>query len=122
MVDRVRINYKTLRAINAEAARVAVIEYLSSNNRNISEAAKVFSVQRNVIYSILKKQKTGRLQDSAKAPKKVANKTPKSIEDRIVEIQQIHKFKTKQLWFYLHKFCEIEISYSTLRLILKRNS
>jgi transposase len=44
-----RINYKTLRKINPEAARLAVIEYLSTNKGNISEAARVFGLQRTVV-------------------------------------------------------------------------
>jgi len=48
-----RIDYKKLRRINPEAARQAVLEYLKTNNRNISNAARVFSVNRPVIYDIL---------------------------------------------------------------------
>jgi hypothetical protein len=38
-----KINYKTLRKINPEAARLTVIEYLSTNKGNISDAASVSS-------------------------------------------------------------------------------
>jgi DNA invertase Pin-like site-specific DNA recombinase len=48
-----KINYKVLRKINPEAARLAVIEYLSTN---ISEAARIFGIQRTVVYDILKKE------------------------------------------------------------------
>jgi hypothetical protein len=34
-----KINYKVLRKINPEAARLAVIEYLKTNKGNISKAA-----------------------------------------------------------------------------------
>jgi len=45
----VRIDYKQLRAINKEAARAAVLEYLDSNSRNISEAARMFGINRSVV-------------------------------------------------------------------------
>lgn len=41
-----QINYKALRKINPEAARLAVIEYLKTNKGNISDAARVFGIQR----------------------------------------------------------------------------
>jgi len=37
-----KINYHVLRRINLEATRLAVIEYLSTNKDNISEAARTF--------------------------------------------------------------------------------
>jgi len=52
-----KIDYKALRKINPEAARLAVIEYLSSNGGNISDCAQAFGIQRPVIYDILGKQK-----------------------------------------------------------------
>ena len=49
-----RIDYKTLRQINPEAARKAVLEYLKTNDGNKADAAKVFGVNRTVVYDILK--------------------------------------------------------------------
>ncbi len=40
-----KIDYKLLRKINPEAARLAVIEYLFTNKGNISEAARTFAIQ-----------------------------------------------------------------------------
>ncbi|KUK55073.1 MAG: hypothetical protein XD79_0755 [Atribacteria bacterium 34_128] len=57
-----KINYKVLRKINPEAARLAVIEYLSTNKGNISEAARIFGIQRTVVYDILKKEEEGDLE------------------------------------------------------------
>ena len=62
------INYKVLRKINPEAARLAVIEYLKTNKGNISEAARVFGIQRTVVYDILKKEGEGDLRDRSRAP------------------------------------------------------
>ena len=49
-----RIDYKQLRRINPEAARKAVLEYLRTNNHNISEAAFIFGIRRPVVYDIIK--------------------------------------------------------------------
>ena len=52
---RGRIDYKQLRKVNPETARLAVLEYLKSNRHNISDAARVFGINRCVVYDILKK-------------------------------------------------------------------
>jgi hypothetical protein len=44
-----RIDYKTLREVNPEASRLAVLEYLKTNGRNISDAARVFGINRSVV-------------------------------------------------------------------------
>lgn len=66
-----KINYKSLREISPEAARRAVLDYLSSNKGNIAECARVFGVTRVTIYDIIKKKKEGNLKDRSKAPKRV---------------------------------------------------
>ena len=63
-----KINYQVLRKINPEAARLAVIEYLKTNKGNISEAARVFGIQRTVVYDLLKKEEEGDLRDRSLAP------------------------------------------------------
>jgi transposase-like protein len=40
-----------------------VLEYLESNGGNIAEAARVFGINRPVIYDILRKQREGDLRD-----------------------------------------------------------
>jgi len=80
-----KINYKVLRRINPEAARLAVIEYLSTNKGNISEAARVFGIQRTVVYDILKKKEEGDLRDRSRALLHCPYKTPTKIEDKVVE-------------------------------------
>ena len=44
-----KIDYKQLRKINPEAARQAVVEYLKTNNHNVSEAAFIFGINRAVV-------------------------------------------------------------------------
>jgi len=51
-----KIDYKQLRKINPEAARRAILEYLRRNNHDISEAARMFRINRPVVYDIIKKQ------------------------------------------------------------------
>ena len=63
-----KINYKVLGKINSEAARLTVIEYLSTDKGNISEAVRTCGIQRTVVYDILKKKKEGDLKDSSRAP------------------------------------------------------
>ena len=56
-----RIDYKQLRKVNPEAAGFAVLEYLKTNNHNISQAAQIFGINRAVVYNILRKEKEGDL-------------------------------------------------------------
>ncbi len=69
-----KIDYKKLRQLNPEAARTAVLEYLSSNGGNIADCARVFAIQRPVVYDILQKARENNLKDRSKAPKRVWNK------------------------------------------------
>ena len=80
-----KINCLVLRKINPEAARLAVIEYLKTNKGNISEAARVFGIQRTVVYDILKKKGAGILKDRSRAPLHSPYKTPGETEDQVVE-------------------------------------
>ena len=47
------IDYKALRKADPAAARLAVLQYLKSNGGNISHAARVFGINRPVVYNIL---------------------------------------------------------------------
>jgi transposase len=69
-----RIDYKALRKIDLEAARQAVLEYLKTNGGNIADAARVFGINRPVVYDILKKQAEGDLRDRSRAPKHQPNR------------------------------------------------
>ena len=63
MTPGIRIDYKTLRSVNPEAARQAVLEYLKTNGGNKAEAARAFGINRCVVYDILKKAAEGDLRD-----------------------------------------------------------
>ena len=45
-----RIDYKTLRQINPEAARKAVLEYLKTNGGNKADVARLFGGNSTVVY------------------------------------------------------------------------
>ena len=64
-----RINYKKLRVINPEAARRGVVEYLKTNKGNISQAARLFGINRAVIYDIVMKDREEDLRDRSKSSK-----------------------------------------------------
>ena len=64
-----KIDYKQLRKVNPEAARLAVLEYLGTNGHNISQAASVFGISRSVVYDILRKEKEGDLRDQPRTPR-----------------------------------------------------
>lgn len=63
------IDYKALRKVNPEAARLAVLEYLRGSGSSVAEAARVFDINRPVVYDILKKEKEGDLKDRSRSPK-----------------------------------------------------
>ena len=75
-----RIDYKTLRGINPEAARQAVLECLESNGGNVTDVSRIFAITRSVVYDIRKKQVEGDLRDRSKVPKHQPNKTPAGVE------------------------------------------
>jgi transposase-like protein len=104
------INYKTLRKINPEAARLAVIEYLSTNKGNISDAARTFGIQRTVVYDILKKEEEGDLRDRSRAPLHSPYKIPDKIEDKVVKTKNQTHLGAKRLSVYLKKYEKIEWS------------
>lgn len=109
-----------LRKISPEAARTAVLEYLSSSKGNITKTAKAFGVQRLTVYDIIKKSKSGNLKDQSKAPKKVANKTAEEIEEKILSERLRTGFGAKRLVKHLVKNYQIFIPLGTLKGILKR--
>ena len=115
------ISYKELRKINPEAARRAVLEYLQANDGNISQTAKIFGINRPVIYDILKKEREGDLNDRSKAPKTNPSKTSQTVEDKVVELKNRTRLGAKRLSKYLLKYEGINVPYGTIRHILWRN-
>mgnify|MGYP001409230248 CR=1 FL=1 len=117
----VRIDYKQLRQINPEAARRAVLEYIRTNAHNVSEAARVFGINRTVVYDIIKKAQEGNLKDRSKVPKNQPGKTPPAIEDKVIESKNKTRLGPARLSRYLKKYDRLSIPAGTIRHILSRN-
>jgi transposase-like protein len=79
-----RIDYKQLRKVNPEAARFAVLEYLKTNDHNVSQTAQIFGINRAVVYSILRKEKEGDLKDRPRTPHHQPRRTPSALEDMVM--------------------------------------
>jgi transposase len=115
------VDYKALRKINPEAARVAVLEYVSSTGGNISRAARAFGIQRAVVYEILKKHHEGDLNDRSKYPKTSPRKTSPEVEGRVVAAKNQTRLGAKRLSLHLQKYSGLTVPYGTIRHILNRN-
>ena len=116
----IKPNYKELRKINPEAARKAVLEHLEKNSHNISDAAACFGINRTVVYDIIKRSNEGNLQDRPRVPKSQPRKTPREIEDRVIELKNKTQLSPKKLAEYLEKHEGISIPIGTIRHIIKR--
>lgn len=116
-----RIDYKTLRKINPEAARRAVLEYLASCDHNIAETARVFGITRPVVYDILTKQREGDLRDRPKAPQHQPRKTPAAVEDQVVLAKNQTHLGPKRLARYLAQYQGMVLSWATIRHLVRRN-
>jgi transposase-like protein len=116
-----RIDYKTLRKVNPEAARLAVLECLKTNGGNKAEAARVFGINRSVVYDILEKQAEGDLKDRSRTPKHQPNRTPDTIEERVVKAKSQTRLGPKRLSLYLQRYEAITVPAGTIRHILRRN-
>lgn len=120
-VPSVKIDYKQLMEINPEAARRAVVEYLKTNNRNISQTACVFGINRPVIYDIIKKEQEGDLRDRLRAPCHQPRKTPPAIENKVIEVKNTTCLGPKRLSRYLSQYGGISVPSGTIRHIIRRN-
>ena len=117
----IRINYKELRKVNPEAARLAVLEYLKTNGGNISDTARIFGITRPVIYCILHKAKKGNLRDLPRIPFHQPNRTAKNTEDKVIEVKNKTHLGPKRLSRYLIKYEQLQVPYGTIRHIIRRN-
>ena len=71
----VGIDYKALRKTSPEAARRAVVKCFTRNGHNVSAAARMFGINRCVVYDILGQWMEVDLRDRPKTPKHQPNKT-----------------------------------------------
>jgi len=116
-----RIDYKQLRKVNPEAARFAVLEYLKTNDRNISQAAWVFGINRAVVYNILRKEREGNLRDRPRAPHHQPRRTPSALEDKVMEVKNKTRLGPERLSRYLKQYEGVNLPAGTIRHILRRN-
>jgi putative transposase len=116
-----QIDYKELRKINPEAARRAVFDYLRANGHNVAEAARLFGVNRPVIYDILRKEAEGDLRDRPKTPHRQPRKTTRRVENRVIEAKNKTHLGAKRLEIYLAKYEKLTVPWPTIRNILRRN-
>ena len=116
-----RIDYKTLRRINPEAARCAVLEYLAACGHNVTETARTFGITRPVVYAILAKQRDGDLGDRSRAPHRQPRKTSPEVEERVVATRNKTRLGPKRLSLYLAQYEDLKLSWATIRHILRRH-
>lgn len=102
MKNGIHIDYKTLRKINPEAARAAVLEYFASNRENIAECARTFGITRPIVYKILRKKKEGNLSDSSRTPLSQPKRTAGKIEDKVIEAKNKFEAKSKKYVEFLY--------------------
>ena len=121
LAQKGKIDYKQLRRINPEAARQAVIEYLKTNGRNISEAASTFGVNRSVVYDIIRKEQEGDLKDRSRSPKHQPRKTSPAVEDKVIQTKNQTRFGPERLSRYLEQYEGTLVPPGTIRHILRRN-
>jgi hypothetical protein len=96
-----RIDYKQLRKVNPEAAGFAVLEYLKTNNHNISQTALIFGINKAVVYNILRKENEGDLKDRPRTPHHQHRRTPSALEDKVMEIKNKTSLGPERLSRYL---------------------
>jgi len=115
------IDYKELRKTSPETARAAVVEYWKGNSHNVSDAARMFGINRCVVYDILRKWAEGDLRDRPRTPRRQPNKTPPEIEDQVVAAKNKTRLGPERLTRYLRKYEELSVPAGTIRHILRRN-
>ena len=116
-----RIDYKELRKLSPETSRRAVIAYWKSNGQNVSAVARMFGINRCVVYDILERWGVGDLRDRPRTPKRQPNKTRPEIEDRVIAAKNKTRLGPQRLTRYLAKYEGLSVPAGTIRHILRRN-
>ena len=117
----VGIDYQALRKTSPEAARRAVVEYFKRNGQNVSATARMFGINRCVVYDILGKWVEGDLRDRPKTPKHPPNKTPEEIEAQVIAAKNKTRLGPERLSRYLRRYEGVSVAAGTIRHILRRN-
>ena len=98
-----------------------MLEYLRSNDGNVSDTARVFGVNRPVIYDIQRKQREGNLQDRSRAPHNHPRRTAPEVETKVVEVKNKTHLGPIRLSTHLSKHEGLSVPAATIRHILRRN-
>ena len=114
------MDYKKLRKIDPEAARLAVLSFLKEHDYNITKTALSFGVNRTVVYDIISRSKAGNLSDKPRVPKSQPRKTSQEIEEIVIEARNTTKFGPGKIAVYLKEHKNISIPVGTIRHILRR--
>lgn len=113
------IDYKALRDISPETARQAVLDYLTSVSGNVAATARAFGITRPVVYDI--KGREGDLRDRPRTPRRQPRKTAAAVEERVIAAKNLTHLGPKRLSLYLAKYEGIQLSWATIRNVLRRN-
>lgn len=115
-----QINYKQLRKISPEAARKAVLDHLQANSFNISKTATTFGITRAVVYDIISRNETGTLKDRPRVPKNQPKRTPKEVEDKVMQVRNETQLSPSKLSSYLEQAEGMRVPPGTIRNIIRR--
>jgi transposase len=115
------ISYKELRKASPEAARRAVVEYWKSNGHHVSATARLFGINRCVVYDILRKWAQGDLRDRPKTPRQQPRKTAAQVEEQVIAAKNKTGLGPERLHRYLQRYERLGVPAGTIRHILRRN-
>jgi len=121
MIPGIHLDYQQLRTISPKAARQAILQILRSCDGNVSETARILGITRTTIYKAIRKQREKDLSDSSRVPKRVANKTESSIEEKVILIKQKTNYGPLRIKDELFAQYGITLSHHTIRNIVRRN-
>lgn len=121
MIPGIHLDYQQLRTISPKAGRQAILQILKSCKGNVSKTAHILGITRSTVYKAIKKQKEENLNDCSRAPKRVANKTESSIEEKVIELKEKTNYGPLRLKEELFNQYGITLSHHTLRNIIRRN-
>jgi len=115
------LDYQELRSISPKAARQAILQILNANNGKVSATARTLGVTRRTVYKAVLKRNAGNLDDASRVPKVVHNKTPKEIEEKVLQLKRKTNYGPLRLKEELEAVYKISLSEHTIRNIVRRN-
>jgi len=117
------ISYQKMYQIDKLKAREMIVETYQKTG-SVKMTAKLWKTSRNVVRKWITRYKVeGKdgLRDRTRRPVVSPNKTPKDVEEKVIEAREKTGYGKRRLCWYLFKEVGIEISENTVRNILKRN-